>query len=405
MAQAAELIAQVRKKLETRYKDSTELFPDLLHSKAIEVVPSPSAIINAITGVGGLPKSRVTEIYGPLSSGKTTIAIEVCAAAQANDPNAIVVYVDYEHAFDARYAHALGLNLHPDKFIFAQPEYFEQGAQIIDKFLDEGIVDIVVIDSAAAMTPKSEFEGDMDHEGGTQKGTQAALMAKFLSVTTKKLNRGRKPPLVIINQTRANFIIGGNKFQNQNLPKEKPAGGSALKFYTSLRLELEPVGMEGDEARGTKGTDQIYTRTRIRITCVKNKVAPPFMRGKIVIDFGTGINNIESIADLAEAKLGIMSGSGGFFKYEGDSTATSFSCRGRDAFRDKLKSDPDTCKEIEDKVLEAIKQEHAKALGIGTIKVAGTAKEIEAQAGTLLLDSGDGPKKLNGPGLPTEDVE
>jgi len=403
MADIAELISSVRKKLEKQYKASTELFPDLLHSKTIEVIPSPSAIINAITGIGGFPKARVTEIYGPLSSGKTTIAIEVCVACQQSNPDAVVVYVDYEHAFDARYAHALGLDLSPSRFIFVQPEYFEQGAQVIDKFLDEGIVDIVVIDSAAAMTPKSEFEGEMDQEGGTQKGTQAALMAKFLSIATKKLHRGRKPPLVIINQTRANFVIGGNKFQTRNLPKEKPAGGNALKFYTSLRLELEPVGFEGDEARGTKGTDQLYTRTRIRITAVKNKVAPPFMRGKIVIDFGTGINNIESIADLAEARLGIMSGSGGFFSYTGDSTATSFSCRGRDAFRDILKQDQDTRNEIEKKVLEAIKQEHAKALGIGNVKVAGKAKAIEAQdVGTLVLDDGE-EQDSSGPGMPTED--
>jgi len=404
MATPAELIGQVRKTLEKKYKDSTELFPDLTSAKEIEVVPSPSAVINAVTGVGGFPKARVTEIYGPLSSGKTTIAIEVCVAAQQADPEARCLYVDYEHAFDARYAHALDLNLDPTKFIFAQPEYFEQGAQIIDKFLDEGIVDIVVIDSAAAMTPRSEFEGEMDQEGGTQKGTQSALMAKFLSVVTKKLNRGRKPPLIIINQTRANIVIGGNPAQNKHLPKEKPAGGNALKFYTSIRLELAVVKFEGESERGSKGTDQVYTRTRIRVTAVKNKVAPPFIRGQIVIDFGTGINNIESIASLAEAKLGIMSASGGFIKYEGDTTATSFSCRGRDAFRDKLKSDPDVCKEIELKVLEAIKQEHAKALGIGSIKVKGKAKTIEAEAGTLVLDSGEGSKKLNGPGLPTEEA-
>ncbi|HEC60634.1 MAG TPA: hypothetical protein ENI27_00075 [bacterium] len=401
MVDAAEVISNIRKKLEKQYEESTELFPDLLHSKAIEVVPSPSAIINAITGVGGLPKARVTEIYGPLSSGKTTIAIEVCAAAQRNNPEAVVIYVDYEHAFDARYAHALGLDLNPTKFIFAQPEYFEQGAQIIDRFLDEGVADIVVIDSAAAMTPKSEFEGDFDTKGGTQKGTQAALMAKFLSIATKKLNRGRKPPLVIINQTRANFVIGSRP--QPNLPKEKPAGGNALKFYTSLRLELEPFGFEGDEARGTKGTDQIYTRTRIRITAVKNKVAPPFMRGKIVIDFGTGINNIESIAELAEAKLGIMSPSGGFVKFVGDTTATSFQCRGREAFRDILKSDPDICKEIEMKVLEAIKQEHAKALGIGDVKVSGSAKKIEiVDTGTLVLESGEETAPTLG--MPAEEV-
>jgi len=400
MATPAELIGQVRKALEKKYKQSTELFPDLTTARKIEVVPHSSAMINAITGVGGFPKARVTEIYGPLSSGKTTIAIEACVAAQ-EDPDAVCLFIDYEHAFDARYAHTgLGLNLDPTKFIFAQPEYFEQGAQIIDKFLDEGIVDIVVIDSAAAMTPKAEFEGEMDPEGGTQKGAQAALMAKFLSITTKKLNRGRKPPLIVINQTRADFVIGG--LPKKGPPKDKPAGGNALKFYTSIRLQLENMRFEGDEERGSKGTDQVYTQTRIRITAVKNKVAPPFIRGQIVIEFGTGINNILTVADLAEAKLGIMSGGGGYFKYVGDTTETSFSCRGRDAFQDILKSDPDVYREIEAKVLEAIKQEHAAALGIGTVKVKGQAKDIEAEAGTLVLEGGI---KDSGPGMPTTEED
>ena len=358
-------------------------------------------IIDCVTGVGGFPKGRVTEIYGPLSSGKTTIAIEACVAAQQNDPEATVIYVDYEHAFDARYARALGLDLSHDRFIFAQPEYFEQGAAIIDSFLDEGVVDMVVIDSAAAMTPRKEFEGEFDKEGGTQKGLQAALMAQFLTVATKKINRGRKPPMVIINQTRAVIDIGGRP--QKNAPKEKSAGGSALKFYTSLRLELEVVRHEGDSGRGTKGTDQVYNQNRVRVTAVKNKVAPPFVRGQIVIEYGIGINNIASIAELAEAKLGVMSGAG-FFKYEGDSPATSFSCRGREAFQEYLEKHPDAREEITAKVLDQIKQEHAKALGISKIKVSGKAKAIESKGKeTLVLGTGESTSGASGEGMPVED--
>jgi len=396
MANALEMIAEVRKRLEKKYRDSTELFPDFTSVKQIEVIPSPSAIINAVTGIGGMPRGRVTEIHGPYSSGKTTVAIEICASAQQNDKNATVLFLDYEHAFDAIYARHLGLSLSEEQFVFAQPEYFEQGAVIVDAFLEQGLVDIIVIDSCAAMTPKTELEGEWDSEGGSQKGLQAALMAQFLAKATKKLSRGRKPALVLINQTRAVIDIGGRP--QRNAPKEKPAGGNALKFYTSIRLELEIIRLEGEENRGTKGTDQVYTQNRVRVTCVKNKLAPPFMRGSIVIEYGKGINDILSIAELAEARLGIMSGAG-FFKYEGDTTETSFSCRGRDAFQELLKGNPTLKQEIEKKVLENIKQEHAKALGIGEIKTAGKAKEVEG--GTLTLSGED---TENGAGMLTEDV-
>lgn len=422
MASPADLIQKVRQTLEKKYKDSSELFPDFSSVKQIDVIPSPSAIINAVTGIGGMPRGRVTEIYGPFSSGKTTIAAEICAEAQRNDPKAVALYVDYEHAFDARYAKALGVDLSSERFIFTQPEYFEQGAQIVDAFVEEGLVDIIVLDSAAAMTPRSELEGEFDKEGGSQKGVQAALMAQFLAVITKKLNRGRKPALVIINQTRAVINIGGRP--QKNAPREQSAGGNGLKFYTSLRLELEIVNSEGDANRGTKGTDQIYTQNRVRVTATKNKLAPPFVRGVLVIEYGKGINNIASIAELAEARLGIMSGAG-FFKYNGDSAKTSFSCRGRDAFVAILTENPDTRKEIERKVLDDIKAEHAKALGIQEIKTTGKAKEVSGESGTLVLsakprtqptyqdhddtdeddnrDPEDKPRGLTEPGLPTED--
>lgn len=401
MASVGSEIEAVRRRIEKKYKAATELFPDFTVIKEIPVIPSPSSIINAVTGIGGIPRGRVTEIYGPYSSGKTTIAIEICAEAQRRDPNAVALFMDYEHAFDAAYAKKLGLDLSKDRFIYSQPEYFEQGANIIDSYVDAGLVDIVVVDSAAAMTPRAELEGEWDKEGGTQKGMQAMLMAQFLTKMTVILSRGRKPALVLINQTRANIQIGGRP--NPGAPKEKPAGGKALTFYTSIRLELEIVRSEGDENRGTKGTDQIYTQNKVRVTAVKNKLAPPFVRGILVIEYGKGINNILSIAELAEARLGIMSGSG-FFKYEGDTTETSFSCRGREVFQEILTGNPALQNELEQKVLDSIREDQAKALGLDSIKKSGKAKEI---TGTVLKDDSEDEEQEDpeGPGLPLEDEE
>lgn len=226
-------IVDIKKKLEARYRDSSELFPDFTSAKEIEVVPSPSAIVNLVTGLGGFPRGRVTEIHGPYSSGKTTLATEISVTAQKMDPKAVVLFVDYEHAFDATYGYKLGLDLDPERFVFVQPEYFEQGARVIHEFVDRDLVDLICIDSAAAMTPKVEMEGEWDKDGGSIKGLQASLMARFLERITKKIPRGRKPPLIILNQTRAFINIGGRP--QKNPPKEVPAGGNALKFYSSSR--------------------------------------------------------------------------------------------------------------------------------------------------------------------------
>lgn len=371
---AASVLEEIKRKIEKKYKESTELFPDFSTIKEIEVIPSPSATINAITGVGGFPRGRLSEIHGPYSSGKTTLAIEICAEAQRRLKDPVVLFLDYEQAFDAGYARKLGLDLASDKFIFVQPEYFEQGALIIDSMVDLDLVDIIVIDSAAAMTPRAELEGEWDKDGGSQKGLQANLMARFLSSITKKLNRGRKPAMVLINQTRAVIDIGGRP--RKNAPKEQAAGGNAIKFYTSMRILLEIVTGEGDAARGTKGTDQLYTQNRVRVTCIKNKVAPPWMRGTIIIEYGKGINNVASVGDLAEARLGIMSGAG-FYDYTGEKPETTFKCRGREAFQKILEESPEILQEIEAKVLSNIKAEHAKLLGIDDIKISGKAKNIE----------------------------
>lgn len=386
MANVRDQIEELRKKLEKRYRDSTELFPDSSAVKEISVIPSNSTIINTVTGLNGFPRGRVTEIHGPYSSGKTTIAIELSVAAQQADSDAVVLFLDYEHAFDARYAYKLGLDQAPDRFVFAQPDYFEQGAAIVESFLEAGLVDLIVIDSIAAMTPKTELEGKWDVEGGTQKGLQANLMARFLEKTTKQICRGRKPVLILINQTRAFIDMSG---RTRNAPKEVPAGGMALKFYTSIRLELEIVKSEGDELRGTRGTDQVYTQNRVRVTAVKNKLAPPFIRGTLVMEYGKGINNMISIAELAEVKLGIMSGAG-YFKYDGDTPGTTFSCRGREAFQAHLETNPETLREIEAKTIAAIKKEHAVALGIEEIKVTGKAKELQGE--TMILTDEDQDK-------------
>lgn len=397
-----DIINKIKKRIDNKYKDSPELFPDFTTIKQIPVIKSPSAIINAITGVGGFPRGRVTEIYGPYSSGKTTIATEVGVTCQQESPEARVLYLDYEHAFDATYGRKLGLDLNPDRFIFAQPDHFEQGAQIAIDFVEADLVDMIVIDSAAAMTPRAQLEGRFDDEGGSQKGTQAALMAEFLARFTKMINKGRKPALVIINQTRAVINIGGRP--QKNAPKTQAAGGNANKFYATIRLELDIISQEGDENRGSKGTDQIYTQNRVRVTCVKNKVAPPFMRGSLVIQYGRGINNLVSVAELAEARLGIMSGAG-FFKYQGKTAETTFSCRGRDAFLAELEGNPALQKEIEEAVLQSIRDEHAASLGISEIKTSGRAKDIEADTLTLDASSGNPIQPGSSGTLEIEDVD
>lgn len=293
--------------------------------KKIEVIPSSSALLNLIMGVGGFPRGRITEISGPYSSGKTTIATEVVASCQKMKKEMVALYVDYEHAFDGLYARKLGVNLSPDRFLFVQPEYFEQGADIVLEAVTQSLCDLVVIDSTAAMTPKTELEGTL--EQGSAIGIQARLMSTFLSRLTKRIPRGRHPAVVLVNQTRMHIDT-----RNPRNNKEKPAGGKAIDFYTSIRLQLEIAAAEGEEGRGSKGAEQLHKYNTVRVTCTKNKLAPPWMRGKIKIVYGEGIDNVASIAELAEARLGIVNGQG-YVKYTGDTANTSISTRGREIGR------------------------------------------------------------------------
>lgn len=394
----ADLINDLRKKLEKRFKDSTEIFPDFTTVKQISTISSGSAIVDAVTGIGGFPRGRVTELYGGYSTGKTTLSTQAAAAVQKADTNSVVLYVDYEHAFDASYAHTLGVNLDPSRFVFCQPDYFEQGDMIIDAYVTEGLVDFIVVDSAAAMIPFEDLEGKIDSTGRI--GLQAQLMSRFLGRVTKKISKGRKPALIIVNQTRMKIDT-----KNARNNGEQSAAGSAIKFYASLRLALENITGEGEEARGKGVTDQVYTRNRVRITAIKNKLAPPWIRGQFTLEYGKGVNNVISVAELAEQKLGIMSGAG-FFNYKGDSTETSFTCRGRDAFQALMLENNALMKEIEGKVLAQMSADQAKSLGVTVFHRGDAAKEIEFGEGTLILDDTvmpEGPSALSG-GLPTEDV-
>lgn len=359
------IIAEIKKKLERKYQESTEMFPDFTTRK-IEVIPSKSTILNAVTGIGGIPRGRVTEIFGLESTGKTTLASEITASLQKLSPSATTLFLDYEHAFDPHYAKKLGQNLAAPQFVYVQPDSFEQGHEVIHEFLEADAVDLIIIDSAAAMTPQVVLDSAPDDS--VRIGIQAAKMADLLTKVTKQITKGRKPAFVVLNQMRANINL-----QNQNEPNVKAAGGNAMKFYASLRLQLELVRKEGDSKRNPqgKGTDQIFTQISVRVTAIKNKLASPFMRGLFVIDYGKGTNNIVAVADIAEQKLGIMSGAG-FFKYDGATKATTVSGRGREAFQAMLASNPALFKELEAKVLQSMADENAKSLGVEVV----TAQEV-----------------------------
>lgn len=366
-------IARLRAQLEAKYKESAELFPQVGVVSKIPVIRTSSAIVNAVTGAGGFPRGRLTEVVGDYSSGKTTVALETIALLQKEDKNAVVLYLDFEHALDLAYARKLGVDLNSDRFVFAQPESFEQGDVIIDEFVSNDMVDMVVIDSAAAMTPQAELEGDVD--SAQRIGAQAALMARMLTRLTKKINKGRRPALILLNQTRANIAINDPRAARQ--ATDKPAGGSAIKFYASLRLKLEILVGEGDSNRNTKSaTDQVYTQNRVRVVAFKNKVGPPWARGTFVIEYGRGIDNVASVAELAEQKLGVMSGAG-FINYKGDSTETSVSGRlGRDGFVEAVRANPKLLAELEKKVISAIIAEQAETLGLKNIVQGGEAKDV-----------------------------
>jgi len=299
-----------------------------LGSEAIEKVPfipSGSIGLDMALGIGGYPKGRVVEVYGPESSGKTTLAIHAIAESQKN--GGVAAFVDAEHAFDRFYAEGLGVDV--ENLLISQPDNGEQALEITDHLIRSGAVDIIVIDSVAALTPRSEIEGEM---GDSKMGLQARLMSQALRKLTSNISK-TNTCVIFINQLREKIgVMFGNP--------ETTTGGNALKFYSSVRIDVRRIGQikEGEEAVGN--------RTRVKI--VKNKIAPPFKKAEFDLMFGKGISRTGEIIDLGVDKE-IVKKSGSWFSY-GDTKLG----QGREAVRQLLLDNPELSEEITNKIFEAI---------------------------------------------------
>lgn len=292
----------------------------------VEVIPTGSLALNAALGVGGYPKGRIIEIYGPESSGKTTLAIHAIAEAQKR--GGIAAFIDAEHAFDRFYAKKLGVDV--DELLISQPDNGEQALEIADQLIRSSAIDIIVIDSVAALTPKAEIEGDM---GDNKVGLQARLMSQALRKLTSTISK-TNTTCIFINQLREKIgVMFGNP--------ETTTGGNALKFYASVRLDIRRVTTLKD------GDTPIGNQVRVKI--VKNKVAPPFRKAEFEITFGEGISHVGEIVDLG-VELGIIKKSGSWFSY-GESKLG----QGRDAVKKIIKDNPELSEELEGKIAEALK--------------------------------------------------
>ncbi|MBM3718888.1 MAG: recombinase RecA [Actinobacteria bacterium] len=290
-------------------------------SMAIEAIPTGALPLDLALGVGGLPRGRVVEIYGPESSGKSTLAMHVVAEAQRN--GGICAYIDAEHAMDPVYAKAIGVDI--DHLLISQPDTGEQALEIADMLIRSGALDVVVIDSVAALTPKAEIEGDM---GDSHVGLQARLMSQALRKLTANLNKSNTI-CVFINQLREKIgVMFGS-------PETTP-GGRALKFYSSVRLDIRRIEAIKD------GAEVVGSRTRVKV--VKNKVAPPFRQAEFDIMYGKGISREGALLDLA-VEMGIAKKSGAWFTYEGEQLG-----QGRENAKNFLHDNPEIMMEMEAKV-------------------------------------------------------
>ena len=294
----------------------------------VEVVPTGSIGLNAALGVGGYPKGRIIEIYGPESSGKTTLAIH--AMAEAQKAGGIAAFIDAEHAFDSTYAKKLGVDI--DNLWISQPDNGEQALEIADQLIRSSAIDILVVDSVAALTPKKEIEGDM---GDSAVGLHARLMSQALRKLTATIAK-TNTTCIFINQLREKIgVMFGNP--------ETTTGGNALKFYASVRLDIRRVTAikDGDQVIGNQ----------VRVKVVKNKVAPPFRKAEFEITFGEGLSKVGEILDMG-VEYGILQKSGSWFSYEGSKLA-----QGRDATKQLLRDNPELCEELEAKIRQVIAEQ------------------------------------------------
>ena len=296
----------------------------------VDIIPTGSLALNAALGVGGYPRGRIIEIYGPESSGKTTLAIH--AMAEAQKAGGVAAFIDAEHAFDRFYAEKLGVNV--NELIISQPDNGEQALEIADQLIRSSAIDILIVDSVAALTPKAEIEGDM---GDNRVGLQARLMSQALRKLTATISK-TNTCCIFINQLREKIgVMFGNP--------ETTTGGNALKFYSSVRLDIRRVTTlkDGDTPIGNQ----------VRVKVVKNKVAPPFRKAEFEITFGEGISKAGEVVDLG-VQYGIIKKSGSWFSY-GESRLG----QGRDAVKKIIKDNPELSEEIENQIAEALQKENA----------------------------------------------
>lgn len=293
----------------------------------IDVISTGSIGLDMALGIGGLPKGRVIEIYGPESSGKTTLATHVIAEAQKK--GGMCAIIDAEHAFDSVYAKKLGVDI--DNLLISQPDYGEQALEIADRLILSGALDVVVIDSVAALVPKSELEGEM---GDSKMGLQARLMSQALRKLTATIHK-TNCCCIFINQLREKIgVMFGNP--------ETTTGGNALKFYASVRLDIRRMTQikDGDEAIGN----------HVKVKVVKNKVAPPFRQAEFDIIYGEGISKVGEIIDMG-VELGIVQKSGSWFSYNNDKLG-----QGRESVKQLMLDNPEMATEIENKIREKVKE-------------------------------------------------
>ena len=299
--------------------------------ESMDVIPTGSIALNAALGVGGYPRGRIIEIYGPESSGKTTLAIHAIAEAQKS--GGIAAIIDAEHAFDRFYAQKLGVDI--DNLLISQPDCGEQALEIAEQLIRSSAIDIIVIDSVAALTPKAEIEGEM---GDNKVGLQARLMSQALRKLTSAISK-TNTTCIFINQLREKIgIMFGNP--------ETTTGGNALKFYASVRLDIRRVTQIKD------GEDAIGNQVRVKI--VKNKVAPPFRKAEFDIMFGEGISRIGEIVDLG-VEYGVIKKSGSFYSYNETKLA-----QGRDRTKQIIADNPELAEELEKLISEAMKNSNNK---------------------------------------------
>lgn len=321
----------------------------------VEVIPTGSISLNYALGVGGFPRGRIIEIYGPESSGKTTLALH--AIAEAQKTGGIAAMIDAEHAFDRFYAEKLGVDV--NNLLIAQPDNGEQALEIAEQLIRSAAVDILVVDSVAALTPKGEIEGDM---GERNVGLQARLMSQAMRKLTGAIAR-TNTTCIFINQLREKIgVMFG--------PSETTTGGNALKFYASVRIDIRSSSTIKD------GDDILGRHTKVKV--VKNKVAPPFRRAEFDIMFGEGISRSGEIIDLG-VEYGIIKKSGSWFSYEGSKLA-----QGRDAAKRVIMDNPELADELEAKIMEAMK---AKAAAKNAPK--GAAPAVAAKSKSDAIDDLD----------------